>query len=194
MPSQTEIFNLALTKLGQSRAVSPDDDTEPVRVLRAIWEMTRDFALADHPWRFAIKRDSLAAQAEAPAYGWARQFEMPANALRIVQIGDDWMFYQADTARFELEGRMVLTDEAAPLRVRYVQRVTNTGEWPAQFARAVAMLLAADACEKLVQSQSKQNAAREEYIATIERAKQTNAIERPPQRDNYSSWLASRGD
>lgn len=194
MPSQVEVFNLTLTKLGQDRAASPDDDVEAVRVLRSLWPITIDTVLARHPWRFALTRAQLPAVADVPSYGWARQFELPEDALRLVQVGDSWVWYQADTPRFELEGRMVLTDEAAPLRVRYVKRVSNSGEWPPLFARAVAMQLAADACEKLVQSGTKQQAAVSEYLGAVAEAKRQNAIERPPQRADYSSWLESRGD
>ncbi len=196
--SQVEVFNLALTKLGQDRATSPTDDVEAVRVLASLWDLARDCVLADHPWRFAIKRDSLPALTAAPAFGWARQFALPESCLRIVQVGDDWLFYTQDTASFTIEAapsgaRAILTDEGAPLQVRYVQRVTNVGVWPPLFCRAVAMQLAADACEKLTQSNTKFEAAMAAYALAIRQAKAQNAIELPPTREPESAWLRSRG-
>ena len=194
MSSQVDVFNLALTKLGQDRAISVDDDAEAVRVLRSLWDITRDTVLARHPWRFALKRASLPADAAQPLYGWERQFELPEEALRLVQVGDADAWYTSELTVFQLEGAMVMTDEAAPLRVRYVRRVTNVGDWPPLFCRAVAMQLAADACEKLVQSLSKQSGAVAEYERAVTEARQQNAIERPPAPAQHSRWLESRGD
>jgi hypothetical protein len=192
--SQTEIANLTLTKLGQDRIVSIDDDVEAARVLRSLWDMTRDAVLADHPWRFAMVRTALPALADAPAYEWARQFALPEDCLRLVQVADDWVFYTQESPFYTREGANILCDEAAPLRVRYVKRITNTGLWPVLFARAVAMQLAADACEKLTQSTSKGDKAIGEYELAIRKAKRQNAIELPPQAEPRTGWLQARGD
>ena len=42
MASQTDVVNLALTKLGQDRVINISDDTEPARVIRANWDLTLD--------------------------------------------------------------------------------------------------------------------------------------------------------
>lgn len=193
--SKIEVFNLALTKLGQDRAVSPEDDTEQARVLRSIWDLTVDAVLADHPWKFAIKRDELPAQASVPLFGWTRRFQLPDICLRLVEVGDDWVWhYGGDHPRFAVEDRCVLTDEDAPLRVRYVQRVSNAGLWVPLFARAVAMRLAADAALKLSGSNKREEVSETSYIQTIRMAKRQNAIERPPQKADQSDWLSSRED
>lgn len=192
--SQTEIVNLALTRLGQDRVISIDDDNESARVIRSLWDFTRDAVLASFPWKFAIKRTSLAALAAAPAYGWARQFTVPEECLRLVQVGDDYVFYTGPLEAFQLEGGVIMTDEAAPLRLRYVQRVTNVGLWPVLFGRVVAMQLAIDACEKLTTSSAKQGVLNEAYAVAVAQARKQSAIERPPQRADNSDWLNARGD
>ena len=192
--SQTEIVNLALTRLGQDRVISITDDVEAARVMRSLWEFTRDTVLAGYPWKFAIKRTSLPALADAPAYGWARQFTVPEECLRLVQVGDDYVFYTGMRDTFQLEGGVIMTDEAAPLQLRYVQRVTNVGLWPVLFGRVVAMQLAIDACEKLTSSSAKQGVLNEAYALAVAQARKQSAIERPPQRADNSDWLNARGD
>lgn len=192
--SQTEIVNLALTRLGQDRVISITDDVEAARVMRSLWEFTRDTVLAGYPWKFAIKRTSLPALADAPAYGWARQFTVPEECLRLVQVGDDYVFYTGMRETFQLEGGVIMTDEAAPLQLRYVQRVTNVGLWPVLFGRVVAMQLAIDACEKLTSSSAKQGVLNEAYALAVAQARKQSAIERPPQRADNSDWLNARGD
>lgn len=192
--SQTEIVNLALTRLGQDRVISITDDVEAARVMRSLWDFTRDTVLAGYPWKFAIKRTSLPALADAPAYGWARQFTVPEECLRLVQVGDDYVFYTGMRETFQLEGGVIMTDEAAPLQLRYVQRVTNVGLWPVLFGRVVAMQLAIDACEKLTTSSAKQGVLNEAYALAVAQARKQSAIERPPQRADNSDWLNARGD
>ena len=192
--SQTEIVNLALTRLGQDRVISINDDVEAARVMRSLWDFTRDAVLASYPWKFANKRTSLPALAAAPDYGWARQFTVPEECMRLVQVGDDYVFYTGLLETFQLEGGVIMTDEAAPLRLRYVERVTNVGLWPVLFGRVVALQLAIDACEKLTTSSAKQGALNEAYALAVAQARKQSAIERPPQRVDHSDWLNARGD
>lgn len=192
--SQTEIVNLALTRLGQDRVISIDDDNESARVIRSLWDFTRDAVLASYPWKFAIKRTSLPALSAAPAYGWGRQFTVPEECLRLVQVGDDYVFYTGLLETFQLEGGVILTNEAAPLRLRYVQRVATVGLWPVLFGRVVALQLAIDACEKLTSSAAKQGVLNEAYAVAVAQARKQSAIERPPQRADNSDWLNARGD
>ena len=192
--SQTEIVNLALTRLGQDRVISINDDVEAARVMRSLWDFTRDAVLASYPWKFAIKRTSLPALAAAPEYGWARQFTVPEECMRLVQVGDDYVFYTGLLETFQLEGGVIMTNEAAPMRLRYVERVTNVGLWPVLFGRVVALQLAIDACEKLTTSSAKQGALNEAYALAVAQARKQSAIERPPQRVDHSDWLNARGD
>lgn len=194
MASKTDVVNLCLTKLGQDRVISIDDDTEPARVIRALWDLSLEALLSSHPWKFAIVRAELPALADAPLNTWSKQYQLPADCLKLVQVSTDWIFYSQDVPTFDLEGGVILTDEGAPLPVRYVARQSNVGLWPALFARAMAMQLAADACEKLTGSGSKGEKALAELEMALRTARRQSAIERPPQRLNESSWLRARGD
>lgn len=196
MTSKTDVVNLALTKLGQDRVISIDDDEEPARVMRGIWDLSRDSLLSSHPWKFAIVRAELPALADAPLNTWSKQYQLPSACLRLVQVSTEWIFYSQDTPFFELEGGNILTDEEAPLPVRYVSSTaaTNVGVWPALFARAMSMQLASDACEKLAGGAARGERALADLEIALRVARRQNAIERPPQRPNESSWLRARGD
>lgn len=193
--SQVQIVNLALTKLGQDRVVAITDDTEAARVMRSMWDMTLDTTLAAFPWKFAIKRTELPALADVPlGTEWTLQYTLPDECLRLVQVGEDWAFYTPTLQSFALEGGVILTNEPAPLFVRYVQRITNVGLWPPLFGRVMAMQLAADAAEKLTTSNSKFESAMAALEVAIREARRQNAIERPPVLLTESDWLAARGD
>lgn len=192
MASQVEIVNNALIKLGEDRITSMSDPDKPATLASAVWDVKRDAELAAHPWTFATARAALPASATAPAFGWAFSYPLPAGFLAMVEVGEDYVLYRPDEARalFTIEGGAILCDEASPLRIRYVQQVTNTGLWPALFAEAMACRLAVELCEALTQSGSKKQQLRDEYRDTIRAARRANAIELPPQPVPESIWLA----
>lgn len=193
--SQVEVANLALTRLGQDRITSLDDDVETARVMRSLWDFTRDAVLAAYPWKFAIVSADLPSLADAPtASDWSLQYELPESCLRLVQVGNSPSFYSSLSEVFSLQGRLILTDEPAPLRVRYVSRVEAVGLWPVLFGRVMSMQLAVDACEKLTNSSTKYENAVQAVLMAVREARRQSAIERPPQGMDESDWLASRGD
>jgi len=195
MASTVDICNQALTKLGASRITSLLDDTKQARSLNAIFETKRDAELAAHPWTFAITRAQIPASSTAPAFGWAKAYPLPAGYLALVEVGEDYVFYQSDAGPlFQIEGGSILTDEASPLRIRYTQRITNSGLLPALFVEALACRLAAEVAEDLTQSLSKRTQAWEEYKQAIRAARKTNAIEQPPRLPPPASWLRALQD
>lgn len=189
MASVVQICNQALTKLGAQRITDLLDDTRNARVMNAIYETKRDAELSAHPWTFAIKRAQIPALSTAPAFQWTKSYPLPSDCLRLVQVGEDYTFYDSDGGElFQVEGNSILTDEESPLDVRYVYRVTSTGLFSPLFIEALACRLAAEACEEVTQNASKRELAWQEYKQAIREAKRVNAIEQPPQRQPDLSW------
>jgi hypothetical protein len=136
-----------------------------------------------------MTRAQLPALSTAPAFGWKLAYQLPSDFLRLVELGQWWVLYQPDVELFEIEGRTILTDESAPLKIRYVANITNAGLFPPVFAEALACRLAAEAAEDLTQSLSKREAAESAYRAAISMARKTNAIQQPPQPTTEGTWL-----
>ena len=195
MASKVEICNQALIKVGASRIVSLSDDTKSAQVLDAIYDVKRDAELAACPWTFAIKRAQLPADSTAPSFGWSYAYPLPTDYLALVEVGEDFVFYNIeDGPAFQIEAQAsgvlaIMTNEASPLKIRYVSRVTNTGLYPALFVEAFACRLAAEICEPLTQSLSKREAAWTERKQAVQSARRMNAIEQPPRRVPASGWV-----
>lgn len=199
MPSSTiDIANRALTKLGSARILSLTDDTKAGRVMNSMFAQVRDAELRRNYWNFALKRASLVALSEAPEWGYAYQYPLPADFLTLVQVGEtyvrpntkdkgNWHIESTDTG-----GRVIVTDMAAPLRIRYVKRVENSGFFDPLFVEVLAARLAFEACESLTQSGPKKQAASEEYKGALSEAARCNAIENPPDEFPRGSWLDAR--
>jgi hypothetical protein len=194
--SQVEIVNQALIKLGAATITSLSENTKPANTMRTVYEVKRDAELAAEPWTFAITRTLLPASATPPAFGWQYSYPLPSDFLKMVEVGEDYVFYDIDNGPlFQIEsdgdtGRLaVLTDDAGPLKIRYVRRVTTPGLFPPLFVEAFACRLAAETCEALTQSLSKREQAWGERKEAVSKAKRVNSIEQPPVRRPDSSWV-----
>ena len=194
MASTVEIYNLALTKIGASRITDPGDESKGAQSLSAVYDITRKSELALHPWTFAATRVKLPALATAPAYGWARAYQLPTGFLRMVEVGEYYVLYQHDIKLFEIEGQTILCDEGSPLNIRYIVDIDNPGRFSAPFVEAFACKLAAVVAEDITQSSTKREMAEQAYERAIRAARRSNAIQLPPQPTPEDTWtLARRG-
>lgn len=196
MASQTDILNLAMAKIGGPNITAIDDGTEAANVLNRIYTSCLEAELGAHPWTFATTRALLPADAVAPLFDWSYAYPLPADYLKLVALGDSWMFYRVPgtDAGYAVEGRAILTDVASPLKLRYVKRLTNCGLFSPGFVQAFACRLAAESAESITQNLGKRQAAWQEREMAVKQAKRTNDIELPPERSPAYDWeLANRG-
>lgn len=196
--SETSIANAALTKLGEARITDLADETDVARVLNSRFEAVRDAELRKHRWKFAQKRAELAALVDAPAFGYAYQFELPDDFLRLDSIGEaypnDLSDYRTsiDSERYRIEGTVILTDDAGPLPLRYGAKVTDPTKFDTLFVEALACKLAIEVCEKITQSNTKRQLAWDEYKDALREAVKVNALEKPPSYLADDSWILGR--
>jgi hypothetical protein len=198
MASQVEIANRALTKIGEARITALSDNLEAARVISAMWDIVRDSELRARNWNFSITRASLAALVTTPAFRYTYEFQLPSLCLKVIQVGEYYPgpsmsdYRNAPEAEYQIEGRKILTDYPAPLYIRYVESITDTGQWDAMFVEAFACKLAIEICERLTQSNTKRQLAAEEYKEAISMAVRSDAVENPPEAIPDSAWLLSR--
>ena len=198
MASRVEIANRALTKVGEARIMSLDDDVEAARVISALWDVVRDAELRSRNWNFSVKREALAALSAAPSWGFAVQYQLPSDCLRVVQVGEFFPgpsmsdYRNRNESMWQIEGGKILTDYEAPLKIRYVARIEDTGSWDALFVEVFACRLAVEICERITQSNTKRELAWNEYGDAIKSAVRADAIENPPEPLPDDSWMLSR--
>lgn len=196
--SVIQIANRALTKLGAARIASLSDDNKQARAISSCFEDLRDDELRAHRWSFALKRTSLAALSDAPAFGYTYQYELPSDCLRIDMVNDEYPaaimdnYIGAEYNDWVIEGGMILTDIAAPLLLRYISQVTDPTVWDINFREALASRIAYEICEDLTQSDTKKQFAMQDYKRAITQAIRTNSIERPPVMPPDNQWVISR--
>ena len=189
MPSITDIANLALTKLGPGTGYITDYETDTsvqAQAARRTYESVRDTVLDCHPWRFARTRTNLAADATAPAWGFAYQYTLPGDCLRVLSI-------EGEQIPYETEGGKLLCDEAGPLYVRYLARVTDTGKFTPTFIQALATRWAAEMAMMVVKSGSMRRDLIEEFERVdLSRARKSEHIGAVPEQASNGHWVNSR--
>lgn len=206
MTSKIEVCNRALSKLGDARITDLDADLKAARAVSAAFDSVRDDELRAHGWSFAMKRTQLAAEVVAPSFGFSYAYQLPTDCLRLWQLGEWYWsgpdlsdYRNAEGAPYVIEGKFILTSEgrstngsAAPLKLRYLYRVEDTGQWDATFVEAFACRLAMEVCDELTQSDTKFQKVQQQYNEAIKRAMRANAVELPPEYIADDSWVTAR--
>ena len=147
MASDVDIINAGLRKLGEQPITSRTDQSPQARIANATYEAIRDAMLRGTPWNFAMKRTSLAADAATPEWGFARQFTLPSDLLRLHVINN------ARDNEWRKEGNTIATSLDAPLQILYVARVSEN-DMDVSFREALAAKCAFEWAESLSQTSS----------------------------------------
>lgn len=195
--SDVEVINAAAIKLGQEPITSRSDAGKLARVMDARFDAIRDAELRRHTWAFSVVRVELSALVTEPAFGFDYEYQLPSDCLRVLQVG---LYVSSslsdartsDEAPYAIEGRKLLTNEAAPLPLRYVKRATTVGEWDSAFCEALASRLAYECCEAITGSSGKKDDAMRDYKIAVEEAIYANEVEIPPQPIPDGEWITGR--
>lgn len=189
MASKVEICNRALQKLGAKRIVSIDEDSRNARSCNIAYDPVRKALLRSHPWSCAIARASLAADSTAPSWGRANAFQLPANFIRLV---DNYPEQRSNSKDWIIEGKKILTNDSAPLNIRYVYDLDDPNIMDALYREAFAAQLAWELCEEITQSTSKKQELSADVRQILAEARRANAIEKMPEEAVEDTWLSVR--
>lgn len=191
MATDVTIVNAALIRLGEATITALSDETKPARLANAIYADVRDAVTRAHPWNFAIARAELSANASAPTWGYANAYDLPGDpdhCLRVLTVeGEDEV-----TGRWTIEGRQILSDLSAPIRLVYLRRIDAPDDTDPLFREALSARLARELAEPLGKSTSLQQAMGELYEAKLREARSADGQEGTPELIAAAGWLDSR--
>jgi hypothetical protein len=86
MASVVDICNGALNQLGATTILSLTEDSKNARLCNSRFTQVRDAVFRSHPWNCLQKRQELAADTDAPAWGFSYAYTLPADCLRLLLI------------------------------------------------------------------------------------------------------------
>ncbi len=138
--SPVEIYNSALSLVGQKPIISFSDGTRAANEGALKFPLVRDALLEQHEWSFATDRVELVKDAVSPAFGYANQFILPMTdmirPLTFTERAQNRQGYD-DIGRFEIEKDRLLTDRDEVF-LRYIFRNEDVTQYSHAFVQALA--------------------------------------------------------
>ena len=191
-----DICNLTLDYLKQaaiSNIESPDTATESIFARH--YDATRRECLEKHPWNFAIKRVELTPDGTAPEFGYSYRYQLPADFIRLLSIGDDSIDGYRNA--YEVEDGYLLLDtgdasDGTTIYVRYIYDVTDVSAFSPLFCKVLALQLAVDLAPKFSISNTLKAELKKDLEEKSPWAMSIDGQQRPPRRIQRSKFLARR--
>ena len=177
MATGVSICSNALLMLG-SQTINDFADQmnlDRAKLCANLYPSVRDDMLRQHPWNCAIKRAVLAPDAVAPSFGYQQSFELPADFLRVLEVGSAGV--QID---YLVEGRSIQANTTV-LELRYVFRNEVESTWDASLVSLMTLAMAAALAYPITQSSALQQSVEQKLELALRKARAVDGQEDPPQ-------------
>ncbi len=184
MVSAVDIVNRAFDLLGLESIVTLDDRSPLAAKARRLWPAVRDSVLRAHGWKCAHKRQMLARLEQAPSFGFAFAYALPADFIRLVAT-------HPYDARYSIAGRNILAD-TAELGIAYVARIEDCTLYDPLLCECMAVKLAAEFCYGDTAGVSMRVSLLEQFERSIREAAGIDAREGEAQVYAPSKWSKAR--
>ena len=181
---ELDIINSALLTLGADPIAALTENTAQGRLCANFWPVSVAAVLRLHPWNFAIKRDVLTPDPDAPPYEWKSAFTFPSDLLRLLDLDE--------VKEYKVEGRKILCDETT-LNIRYVYRNVSVDEWDALFIEAMTAYMAFKLAYPITKSNTTKNDMWGLFTEVLRTAKAIDAQEEPGETLGDFPFLNVRG-
>lgn len=210
MSSQVGVINNALDLIGQDPITSIAQNTKGARLMSRLFEDVRRSLLEEGSYGFARRRAELAAAATAPAFDYSFYYPVPDRWLRMVQINDKiaaqhlvGVYYSASTvpspnlAEYSIEANddgvtCIACNYSGPLRIVYIEDVTDVQRWSSTFSDYMSAELAFRAVNSMDVESNVKAFAQTHRDTARQRALSTSARMRAPARNAMSPVRAAR--
>lgn len=186
MSSDVSICSNALVMLGQTPFSSFEEPKPHVRAAANLYPSVRDSVLRLHPWNCATERVILAPIANAPAFDFAYQFQLPGDWLRTIQVG-----YKGEPLEYRSERQRLLANVTA-LPLVYCFRNTVEDSWSTNLIHIMELAMAAKLAYTVTASTSLRDSHRDEFARELKVAKAVDGQDDPPEEFSAGSLYESR--
>ena len=183
MADQIMICNNALRDIGMTPILNFMDGTPKADACRDKFPAARDAVLALHPWNFATTRRSLMAQpaAEKVTAQWAYQFQLPNNPYCLCVFAAGPQGHTTfETGNDPVHGRLLWSNAAAPLEIKFAWRVEDINVWNALAQKVLEKWLAAELAPLSTSPRANKQSLLAEAQALIPQSERADAREGTP--------------
>ena len=152
--AKVDVANKALTFLNVDTITSFNDDTEPARAMKVLYDSCKRFLLQSHNWRFAMKRSSLTKLGGHSDDVYRYAYQIPADCLKVIQV-------DGDCPEWHRFGSEIWTN-LDPFVCEYIAEIDESLFSPT-FEKVLQYYLAAEVSMKLTGSASLRGQAEQKY-------------------------------
>ena len=151
--NQLALIQSAMNFLGEPRPTTLTE-TSATRKLVADYDEARKEFLRSYEWPFAMNRAELSAVAVASPWDveFSYAFEKPADWLRTSEMSVDGDFTRNPMVDWRDEQNTIFSNDGDAAFMLYVQDVSDTTRFTADFDSAFALHLAVRSCQSVSQS------------------------------------------
>jgi len=181
-----ELVNQALTSLGVEPINDLEENSRPARFAKQKYEHVRDVVLRSHVWNSATKRASLPRLEGVPVFGYAYQYQLPADFLRLLTIN------QHPKERHRIEHNRVLLTDVEAAQITYVARIDTIVEMDLLLQEVIAARLAVELAMPLKGDIALRSQLMGEYQEKYAEAMYADAKEKPMEQLSGSEWVEGR--
>jgi len=179
MASSVSICSAALVGLGKTPISSFGDSGALAQACAILYPDERDSLLRSHPWNCATKRALLAPLSDAPVFGYGAAFPLPSDFLRLLSVGDRWVFdgpFSNGYRGYKIEGRNILS-AGTSLRLSYIFKNDVEATWDSHLVSLMTQRMKWKLCYLVTASTSLQQQLAEEYERMARQARASDAQE-----------------
>lgn len=171
MASQLDIWNLALSHLGDKANIAdPDESSAQADHCRRFYPIARNTLLELHDWKFATRRVTLALLLEDPTDDWLYAYAPPSDCIKertvFMSEGDNCAGrgYGFDVETIDDDLSVIYTNVEDAI-LRYTALITDTTKYSALFVDAFTWLLASYVAGPLIKGSEGIKAGQAAYQA-----------------------------
>ncbi len=164
MPSQTDLLNESLARIGALRIGAIDDGSINANFCQTMYPGTRTALLRMHHWNFATARASLNLNVEVPPFEFQYSYKLPADWLKMREYNGGPVntvgltFWQGQWwARYVIEDKNLLSNDTSAFIV-YTKEVVDCNQWDSLFYQTCVTMLAAKLADAIPKDSKKSNA------------------------------------
>lgn len=191
LPTLESVLRENYWSFSLQRAIVPASSIKPAFGKRRYFPLPPDFLMLGPPDQYltypfgALPLDSsptdfpIITGGSNPVETGSQRYETMYRDWQIEQMGND-------------QGLAIASDQASPLRFRYVSNDIQENSFDSCFAEALAIRLAIEICEELTQSNTKLAALGTLYKEMMATAKRRNSFEEQPVQSPVDPYILVR--
>lgn len=197
------VMNSALIKVGSDPISSPTDNVRRAQICNTLFQYLADEVMGSSPWRFALRRTTLAPNSNTPPYGYQFSYDIPEDCLRLLYTPGEVFDWEVEDGGDWSDSETQILSNQSTLQMKYIFRNTDVSTWDARFCEALAWRLAMELALALTQSVELKQEAEKSYEKALAEARSMNAVigKQPVliadvwslARKGYRYWNASAG-